>query len=280
MALFGISKEKNKKTDAARSLEELRVCDIIPNPNQPRKNFDDESIDELARSIEQVGLIQPLVVRRVAGGYELVAGERRLRAVRSLGLEKVTCIVENTIGCEDSALMAVVENLQREDLNYFEEAECYQALLSTLEVTQEELANRLGKSQSFIANKLRMLKFSPQVREALTRADLSERHARAIIKLRDSADQLEIIGRAAEDNLSVKETERLVEKRLDKLFDTKQEGARPRPVIMRIVKDYRIFVNTVNEACTRLRESGMSVYVEQEDRENGVDITIRVTQNE
>lgn len=175
--------------------------------------------------------------------------------------------------------MAVVENLQREDLNYFEEAECYKALLDELKLTQEELASRLGKSQSFIANKLRILKLSPEVRGAVGLYELSERHARAVLRLSDDADKLAIIKKAGEDGLSVKDTERLVEKKLNSLFDSKKDGAKPRPVIMRIVKDYRMFMNTVNSACEYLRSGGMNVDVSQSDRADGVDITIHVTQN-
>ena len=180
MALFDFLKDKKSGTagaqpaEAKRQLVELALDSIVPNPAQPRKTFDDESISELAQSIRQVGLIQPLVVRKNGETYELIAGERRLRALRSLGSEKALCIVDNSAVDADSALMAVVENLQREDLNYFEEAECYKALLDELKLTQEELASRLGKSQSFIANKLRILKLSPEVREAVGLYGLSE----------------------------------------------------------------------------------------------------------
>ena len=265
--------------EAKRQLVELALDSIVPNPAQPRKTFDDESISELAQSIRQVGLIQPLVVRKNGETYELIAGERRLRALRSLGSEKALCIVDNSAVDADSALMAVVENLQREDLNYFEEAECYKALLDELKLTQEELASRLGKSQSFIANKLRILKLSPEVREAVGLYGLSERHARAVLRLSDDADKLAIIKKAGEDGLSVKDTERLVEKKLNSLFDSKKDGAKPRPVIMRIVKDYRMFMNTVNSACEYLRSGGMNVDVSQSDRADGVDIMIHVTQN-
>ena len=285
MALFDFLKDKKSGTagaqpaEAKRQLVELALDSIVPNPAQPRKTFDDESISELAQSIRQVGLIQPLVVRKNGETYELIAGERRLRALRSLGSEKALCIVDNSAVDADSELMAVVENLQREDLNYFEEAECYKALLDELKLTQEELASRLGKSQSFIANKLRILKLSPEVREAVGLYGLSERHARAVLRLSDDADKLAIIKKAGEDGLSVKDTERLVEKKLNSLFDSKKDGAKPRPVIMRIVKDYRMFMNTVNSACEHLRSGGMNVDVSQSDRADGVDITIHVTQN-
>ena len=261
----------------SKRLVEVNVASIHPNPYQPRATFDEESIAELAQSIQQVGLLQPLLVRKVDDGYELVAGERRLRAVTSLGMEKVVCIVQQDIEDESSAMMALIENLQREDLHYLEEAQCYQKLLETYGLTQEELANRLGKSQSSIANKLRLLKLSDEVKAAMTEMRLSERHARALLKLTDDKQRLDAVERIAEKGLSVKETEQMVEKTLNKAYDEKQDGAKPRPKLMRIVRDYRLFMNTINQAVNQLRESGMTVEVEQSDRADGVDIKISVT---
>lgn len=261
----------------SKRLVEVNVASIHPNPYQPRATFDEESIAELAQSIQQVGLLQPLLVRKVDDGYELVAGERRLRAVTSLGMEKVACIVQQDIEDESSAMMALIENLQREDLHYLEEAQCYQKLLETYGLTQEELANRLGKSQSSIANKLRLLKLSDEVKAAMTEKRLSERHARALLKLTDDKQRLDAVERIAEKGLSVKETEQMVEKTLNKAYDEKQDGAKPRPKLMRIVRDYRLFMNTINRAVNQLRESGMTVEVEQSDRADGVDIKISVT---
>ena len=261
----------------SKRLVEVNVASIHPNPYQPRATFDEESIAELAQSIQQVGLLQPLLVRKVDDGYELVAGERRLRAVTSLGMEKVACIVQQDIEDESSAMMALIENLQREDLHYLEEAQCYQKLLETYGLTQEELANRLGKSQSSIANKLRLLKLSDEVKAAMTEKRLSKRHARALLKLTDDKQRLDAVERIAEKGLSVKETEQMVEKTLNKAYDEKQDGAKPRPKLMRIVRDYRLFMNTINQAVNQLRESGMTVEVEQSDRADGVDIKISVT---
>ena len=261
----------------SKRLVEVNVASIHPNPYQPRATFDEESIAELAQSIQQVGLLQPLLVRKVDDGYELVAGERRLRAVTSLGMEKVACIVQQDIEDESSAMMALIENLQREDLHYLEEAQCYQKLLETYGLTQEELANRLGKSQSSIANKLRLLKLSDEEKAARTEKRLSERHARALLKLTDDKQRLDAVEKIAEKGLSVKETEQMVEKTLNKAYDEKQDGAKPRPKLMRIVRDYRLFMNTINQAVNQLRESGMTVEVEQSDRADGVDIKISVT---
>lgn len=285
MAVFDFLKkqELEKKTEAAleiqpdKQLVEVDINAIQPNPSQPRKTFDDESIAELAQSIRQVGLIQPLLIRRMENGYELVAGERRLRACKSIGLEKVTCIVQQEVYEEDSAMMALIENLQRENLHYLEEAECYQALLTTYNLKQEELAERLGKSQSAIANKLRVLKLTPNVKAAMTEARLTERHARALLRLKDEETQMELIGKIRDKGLSVKDTEKLVEKTLNRLYDQKADGARPRPMIIRMVKDYRLFMNSINTAVNQLRDAGLKVELEQADREDGVDIEIHVT---
>lgn len=276
MPVFDFLKE-SKNPEAAKQLVELPVAKIHPNPYQPRTTFDEESIAELAQSIRQVGLLQPLLVRKVGEEYELVAGERRLRAVTSLGMEKVSCIIQQEIVDETSAVMALIENLQREDLHYLEEAQCYASLLETYSLTQEQLAERLGKSQSSIANKLRLLKLSPEVKSAMVDAHLTERHARALLKLNDDKSRLDMVKKIGERGLSVKETEQMVEKTLDRQFDEKTDGARPRPVIIRLVRDYRIFMNTINDAVSALRESGMTVEVEQDDRPDGVDISIRVT---
>lgn len=277
MAIFDFMKEPVPiSAEADKRLAQIPIRRIVPNPNQPRTTFDEESIAELAQSIRQVGLIQPLVVRRAGDHYELVAGERRLRACKSLGMEEVTCIVQREVQEEASAMMALIENLQREDLYFLEEAQCYYSLLTTYDLTQEELAQRLGKSQSSIANKLRVLRLSPTVKDAMKEQGLTERHARALLKLKDEKAQLAMVRKIGEKSLSVKETEKIVEKTLDKLYDERADGAKPRPVIIRMVKDYRLFMNTMNAAINQLRESGMRVEVEQDDTQDGVDIRISI----
>lgn len=273
MPRIEIGRERSNIHD--KLLTQIPVSDIRPNPSQPRATFDEESIRELAQSIAAVGLIQPLVVRRAGDGYELVAGERRLRAVKLLGMDRVACIVQDMME-EQSAMIALIENLQREDLYYMEEAQCYETLLKTYNMTQEALAERLGKSQSAIANKLRLLRLAQPVKEAMQTANLTERHARALLKLRNDEEQLSVIKRIGEKGLSVKETEKLVDKTLDTLYDSRADGARPRPVIVRMVKDYRLFMNTINQAVEQLREAGFAVEVSQDDLKDGVDIGIRV----
>ncbi|MDR1620420.1 MAG: ParB/RepB/Spo0J family partition protein [Clostridiales bacterium] len=259
-----------------KRLLKLPVCDILPNPNQPRKTFDETGIEELAQSIKQVGLIQPVVVRQTGAGYVLVAGERRLRACKLLGMLECSCIVEDGMVEQEGAMVALIENLQRENLHYLEEAACYAQLISAYGLTQEELAIRLGKSQSAIANKLRLLRLTPTIKEAMTAARMTERHARALLRLKDEATQLSVIDKVRAKGLSVKETERMVEKTLNRQYDEKRDGAAPRPRILRYLRDYRMFVNTVTSATKQLEEAGMTVEIEQTDTTDGIDLFIRV----
>ncbi|MDL2258363.1 ParB/RepB/Spo0J family partition protein [Eubacteriales bacterium OttesenSCG-928-K08] len=270
----------NPEADDKRQLVFLPIDEIHPNPNQPRKTFDDGTLEELADSIEQVGLIQPLVVRKTTQGYELVAGERRLRACKILGMVEVSCILEENMVDQESAVIALIENLQRENLHYLEEAQCYAQLIEAYHLTQEELAQRLGKSQSSVANKLRVLRLPDTVKSAMVDARMTERHARTLLKLRDEQTQIQVIDRVRNKSLSVKETERLVEKTLNRLYDEKTDGAKPRPKILRYLRDYRLFVNSVNTAADQLRDMGMNVDVEQTDHPNGIDLFIRVRRKE
>lgn len=256
------------------TLIDLPVSLISPNPDQPRRFFDEASIAGLAASIKEVGLIQPIVVRRSREGYTLIAGERRLRAVRLNGSERIRCIVVPSDDCPDPALAAVVENVQREGLHFFEEAECYSAILEATGMQREQLAEKLGKSLSFIANKLRLTAFSPELREMIITAGLSERHARALLSLPGEELCREVIAKVEQKSLSVKETERLVQRSIAEHENAK----RRRPRLVRIFRDYRIFVNTVNAACDQLRESGLNVFVEQNETEQGVEIRIAVSQ--
>ncbi len=268
--------ETTGTVDERRRLMEIPAEAIKPNPNQPRKTFNDDGLEELADSIRQVGLIQPLVVRRMDGFYELVAGERRLRACKMLGLKNIPCLVQQDVYEEDSAMMALIENLQRENLHYLEEAECYAALISNYNLTQEELAQRLGRSQSSIANKLRVLRLSPAVKKAMTEARMTERHARALLRIRDESTQLTIIDKVKQKGMSVKDTEKLVDKTLNKLYDEKQEGVAPRPKIIRYIRDYRLFLNSVNAAVKQLMDTGAQVESSQTETEDGLELVIRV----
>ncbi len=212
-----ILKNENKEI-----LAEIPLCQIRMNPYQPRKYFSEESIKELASSIHRYGLLQPISVRRckTEGIYELVAGERRLRACKLNGMKCVKAVIIDGMSDKDSAVLAMIENLQRENLGFFEEAEGMKSLMNSHSMTQEELARLLSKNQSTIANKLRILKLPRTVREKIIRHGLTERHARTLLRLHDENAQLSAIDRIVREGMSVKATENLVEKLLIKLYDS------------------------------------------------------------
>ena len=258
----------------------LPIDQIRPSPFQARREFSEQELAALAQSIRENGLLQPVTVRKLSdGGYELVAGERRLRACRLAKMTTIPAILCN-YGDEQTAALGLLENIQRADLNPFEQAQGMKDVMVLWDCTQAEAAKRLGMAQPTLANKLRLLQLNADQRQFVLDNSLTERHARAVLKLKDEEVQLAVIKRTAEKNLSVKDTERLVEKTLDKMYDEKRPGAAPRPAIIRQVRDYRLFMNTVNSAIAVLRESGMNVEVEQEDLQNGVDIHIKVTNGE
>ncbi len=184
----------------------IDINDIKPNSSQPRKNFNEEKIDELAASIKEHGIIQPLIVRKAAKGFELVAGERRWRAARKAGLKTVPCLVRELTE-EQNALFAIIENMQREDLNAIEEAQAIERLIGTFGFTHDDVSKSVGKSRSYITNSVRLLKLPEEIREMVREDRLSSGHARALITITDPAKQLEIARKAADGGLSVRETE-------------------------------------------------------------------------
>ena len=190
---------------------QLPAAEIRPNPRQPRRVFDEAGLRELAASIRAHGVLQPLTVRRTAEGWELIAGERRLRASRLAGLETVPCI-ESAAGDEESALLALIENLQRQDLHYFEEAAAIGDYIHRTGITQEEAARQLGRSPSALANKLRLLRLSPACREQLVQSGLTERHARCLLRLEDESERLAAIQYIADRQLNVAQTEQYIER--------------------------------------------------------------------
>ena len=252
---------------------EIETGCIAPNPFQPRKSFSDEGLAELCSSIREFGVIQPLIVRQCESGYELIAGDRRLRASILAERTHVPCIVRVSPD-KEMAEIAMIENLQREDLHYFEEAAGYEKLLSQFSLTQEDLAERVGKSQSTIANKLRLLKLSPAVREVILGADLTERHARALLKIEQETEQIHIARTVIENKLTVKETEDLILATGQTVIPA--DAPVKRPPILRIVKDVRIFINTVHELVTQMKKTGLAVRVTQEQDDDTVTITMVV----
>ena len=207
---------------------------LIPNPRQPRKTFSKEELDGLSRSIASNGLLQPISVRRTSGGkYEIIAGERRWRACVQAGMRQIPCLVQE---CSDaqSAVLAILENLQRQDLQVFEEAEGIRRLMEDWGVTQEEAARRLGKSQSAIANKLRLLRLTSEERKCIVENGLSERHARAILRIPQEEARKKLLAQVVEKGLTVRQTEELVEKTLE------EKTAKPARGRTFIAKDIRI----------------------------------------
>lgn len=251
-------------------VEEIDVKRIIPNRFQPRQIFAQEKIAELAETIKEHGLLQPIVLREYEHEkYEIIAGERRFRAIQTLKWEKVPAIVRKMSDSE-AASMAVIENLQREELTSIEEAEAYQRLLDLNHLTQAELANELGKSQSFIANKLRLLKLSRPVQQAILNRKISERHGRALVRL-DAEQQAKVLREILNNHLSVKETE----KRVSRLVVPRMRP-KNRPQIKGIAKDVRLAVNTIKQSVKMVRDTGIDVKVDEETTDEVQRIVIEI----
>ena len=243
--------------------------DILPNPNQPRRRFDYDELEGLAQSIRANGILQPLLVRNLDNGkYELIAGERRLRAARLIGLTKVPCII-NDISESDSAVFAVIENLQRQNLDYFEEAEALALLISDYRMSQEELCKKLGKAQSTLSNKLRLLKLNEEMRYKISRAGLSERHARALLSLNDEVQRARALSIIIDRHLTVNESESLIEQMLRK-------NEAPKRQILKGFKDIRIFINTLNNAVDAIRKAGIDADSVKTETDEYVEYIVRI----
>ena len=270
--------QKQEKKDEVRNITYLGIDCVRPNPYQPRKQFSKPALEELCESIKQYGVIQPINVRRMSGNnYELVAGERRLRAAIMAGLKEIPAIVIN-VNDNDSAVMALIENLQREDLSYMEEADGYNNLINDHGFTQEDLAQKIGKSQSTIANKIRLLRLPPMVKKILSDNSLTERHARALLKLHDEQLQLKVLKHVCEKGLNVKRTEELVERAIEKF--TRQEKEKvPERKFTKAIRDIRIFVITIRQEIALMKSSGVNAKAAQFERVESVEFIIRIPKN-
>ena len=255
---------------ADRRISRIPLESIEPNPAQPRRQLDDEALRQLAESIRRHGLLTPILVRAEGGRYMLVAGQRRMRALELLGRRFADAIVLPSDAC-DGALIALVENLQREALHYLDEAEAYRRILDEHPITQERLAASLSVSPSALANKLRLLRLPEAVRDTLRRLNLTERHARALMRLDSPEDQLELARLAGERHMSVKQLEAAIAQK------TKPRAAGPR--VSRVVRDNRIIINAVMDTVKALNHIGVNVVSRVEEREDRIDVVVTIPVN-
>ena len=254
----------------------IPIDKIAPNPYQPRKEFCGSSLEELAASIKEYGVLQPINVRKIGdSGYELVSGERRLRASKLAGKGYIPAVIIEVIE-QDSAVIALIENLQREDLNFMEEAEGYHNLIADHGMTQEELAKKVGKKQSTIANKLRLLKLSNSIKKVILENELTERHARVLLKLPDEVIQAKVLQSIVKKALNVKKAEELVEKILDEVAATSEEPKKSR---IKGKMNYNIYINTLKNAYKEILKTGCRVEYGQVDKGEFIEVTVRIPKN-
>ena len=261
-----------------REVARIPIDTIRPNPYQPRRVFAQDALEELCASIKQYGLLQPISVRKLGSdSFELIAGERRLRACRMAGMKFIDAIIFSTYE-QDSAVIAMMENLQRENLHYMEEAEGSQNLSRDHGLSQDELARRLGKNQSTIANKMRILKLPMAVKRMLLQYSLTERHARALLRLHDEEMQMHVIQIIVQQNLNVKATEDLVERTISRMYGIEkeeEEQSRTRPSkISGFVRDTRLFINSLRTVVQQMTDAGLNPKLESRDKEEGMEIKI------
>jgi ParB family chromosome partitioning protein len=258
----------------SRKILTLPVGAIKPNPRQPRRQFDPEELRELGESIRLYGILQPLTVRKTGPTtFELVAGERRLRAAVLAGMEVVPCILLN-VDAEQSGLLALVENLQRKDLDFIEEAEGLRSLIRSYGMSQEEAARCVSKSQSAVANKLRILKLPPELLQRLRSAGLTERHARALLRLEDPEAQRTVLEAIIAGDLTVAKTEEYIDAILRRGAEEQKRKKRKAPVV--VLKDVRIFLNTVTRGLSMMNRSGVRAVCERRETPSELVLTIRI----
>lgn len=255
----------------SRHIHLLPIEKIMPNPRQPRRHFEEQSLCELADSIRQYGILQPLSVQKAGmGSYILVAGERRLRAAQLAGLDRVPCILVR-VNEEDSALLALVENLQRCDLHYIEEAAAIAKLIAMYGLSQEETARRLGRSQSAVANKLRLLRLSNDCIELLHRYHLTERHARAVLRIEDEQTRLHALNVIGEREMNVAAAESYIESLLSQAQQVSSERRN-----IYIIKDVRLFINSIKRGMDTMRDAGVDARCDRRETDEEIVMTIRI----
>jgi len=275
-----LNTEEKTKNLRSSIIQNLPVKNIYPNPNQPRKNFDERSLYGLAQSIKDYGIIQPLSVRVIISAsetsppiYELIAGERRLRAVKLLLWDTVPCVIVNA-DKQTSTEIAIIENLQREDLNFFEQAKAIQKLIELFGYTQEQAARRLSVSQSYIANKLRILKLSDEERDIITKYNLTERHARSFIRISDEKERQKTIATVIKRAMNVSSTDKYIDRILNEKGNDKELAKNKKSMF--IVKDVRLFLNTIDKVVDTITQSGIDVKSEKTDKGEYIEIYLTV----
>lgn len=254
------------------NIVDLDVNKIIPNKNQPRKSFDEKALEELSVSIKSYGIIQPITVRKIYDDiYEIIAGERRFRAAKLINMETVPAVIIET-GEEESAAMALIENLQREDLDFIEEAMAYERLIEDFDLNQTKLAEKVGKSQSTIANKMRILKLPERVKLKIREGGLSERHARALLKIEDEEILLNLVEKIVKKDLNVSATEKLVKSVMEDVNMNKVNDKR----YVRNFINYKIYINTIKNAYNEIIKTGINAKFEQEESEEFIELKVRI----
>lgn len=275
MSLFSFMRH-DEEVPKNKQIQDIELDKIVPNRYQPRREFSDDSIKELAETLDKDGLLQPIVVREDGEDhYEIIAGERRYRAAKSLNWETIPAIVNN-MNDDQAASLALIENLQREDLNPIDEAKAYTNLMKLNDLTQTALAKDMGKSQSYVANKLRLLKLDDDVQKALIEGKITARHGRALLNLSND-DQERVLKEIEEKGLNVKQTEEIA-KDVDAYFNPKpkeKETKRER-VVKRIPKDLKVQINTIKKAVKLAKDSGIKVKVKENNDPDDYKIIIEL----
>lgn len=264
---------KSSKNKANCQIQLIPHDLIKPNPQQPRVRFDYNELEGLACSIRANGMLQPINVRALEDGqFELISGERRLRAARMIGMTKIPCIVMN-VSDQQSALFAIIENVQRENLDFFEEAVAIERLMTEHGLSQDEIANKLGKAPSTLSNKLRLLRLPDEIRDKISYAGLSERHARALLTLPDNSTRKRVLDIIIDRHLTVAETERLI-------ADVHRRRKTPRKPQTKAYKDMRIFLNTLNHAVDIIRKAGIEADTAKSETDEYFEYVIRISKPE
>lgn len=273
MSLFSFMRH-DEEVPKNKQIQDLELDKIVPNRYQPRREFSEDSIKELAETLDKNGLLQPIVVREDGDQYEIIAGERRYRAAKSLGWETIPAIVKN-MDDDQAASLALIENLQREDLNPIDEAKAYTNLMKLNNLTQTALAKDMGKSQSYVANKLRLLKLGDEVQQALIEGKITARHGRALIGLSED-DQKRVLAEIKAKGLNVKQTEEIA-KDVEAYFNPKPKAkSEQKRVVNRIPKDLKVQINTIKKAVKLAEDSGIKVKIKEDKNPDDYKITIEL----